>query len=441
MSGLTSTLLFDALPKSNPKEEWEKRWEERQKKEWEKYIKEKEKKPKEEWEKKWRKLEKEMEIKYEEEEERMLKSLYAARLASEKKLEDVLRDLTEIKVKLPPTRTAREKAAKYEALEMMGIPREWAVKKPWQAGTRLGVRVLYDAQARCMHEALKVGEYLGDAYMFLQKARTEPERAGRWLVRFFTKSRKLEEEREELYDLCGVMLPEKPLDYREYDEYYNDLKRKFREKERKLELAQKLSRSKFSFPSVPRCGYNMIDLMRMIGEIKSLIMAGEPGYEPFPEGEEIKNLILEKIGLPEKEEEEKRPLLKRKVTLKSIIDRLERDACSCSEPRDRKEIYRMLETIVRKIKEGDITVMDDIEDLEDQFGYCLSRKMLPVKIPVKEAKTVEEVVTSRVMTDLISKWKAEKKLEEAAKEFYTEKTIMEMMLSTFGKATEKLETS
>jgi len=443
MAELTTRILFDALPNSNPKEEWERKWEERMKKEWEEYIKSKERKPKKEWEKTWKELEKKLGLKYEKEEELMLKNLLAARMATEKKIEEVARDLTEIKAKLPPTRTAREKAAKYEALETMGIPREWAVKKPWQAGTRLGVRVLYDAQARCMHEALKVGDQLGDAYLFLQRSkRAEPERAARWIRRYFAKARKLEEERSKLYDTCGVMLPEKPLEYDEYEKYYKDLKQRFKNKERELRLAKKLSRSKFSFPSVPRCGYDMVDLMRKIGEIESLILVGEPAYKPFPEGEEIKKLILEKLGLLE--EEEKKVTLKRRVTLKSIIDRLERDACSCSEPRAKKEVYEILDAIKRKVKEGDMTVIEDLEDLKEQFSSCLSRKMLPIKIikrepkelrkALKRAETIEEVVTLKVMYDLMSKW--DKDVKRAAQEFYTDPKIMEMILNGFGKTFE-----
>ena len=430
MAELTTKILFDAIPNSNQKEEWERKWEERMKKEWEEYIKSKERKPKKEWEKTWEELEKKLGLKYEKEEELMLKNLFAARMATEKKIEEVARDLTEIKAKLPPTRTAREKAAKYEALETMGIPREWAVKKPWQAGTRLGVRVLYDAQARCMHEALKVGDQLGDAYLFLQRSKAEPERAARWMRRYFAKARKLEKERSKLYDTCGVMLPEKPLEYDEYEKYYKDLKQRFKNKERELRLAKKLTRSRFSFPSVPRCGYDMVDLMRKIGEIESLILVGKPAYKPFPEGEEIKKLILEKLGLLE--EEEKKVTLKRRVTLKSIIDRLERDACSCSEPRAKKEVYKILDAIKRKVKEGDMTVIEDLEDLKEQFSSCLSRKMLPIKIPASKAETIEEAVTSRVMVDLINKWKAEK----AAREFYTDPKIMEMLASGFGKTFE-----
>ena len=68
-----------------------------------------------------------------------------------------------------------------------------------------------------------------------------------------------------------------------------------------------------------------------------------------------------------------------KATLTGLLDRLERDACSCSEPRAKKEVYKILDAIKRKVKEGDMTVIEDLEDLKEQISSCLSRKMLPIK--------------------------------------------------------------
>ena len=436
---LASKVLFDTLEKTKAKEKWEIEWEKRIKREWEKYLKEKEReKPKEEWEKIWKKLEKKAIAPAETEEELYLKRIYAARSADAEKLEDILRDLTEIKekIKQKPIRTRAEKEAKAKAFAEMGIIPEWAFAHPLSAGTELGVRVLTDATARCMHESLKLGDALGDIYIFLRRAKRE--REAKWKVKALAKAESLRKEKEKvsvekaktyIYDTCGVLLPPSTLLPEKYDEYLNELKRRYKSKERDLKKIREKTRSRFSYASVPRCGLYTLELVKKISEIQSLILSGEAGLKPYPDKYLIEE-ILSRISAEEVPERKIKP----KVTLETILRRIEREACVCGD--FLKKNKKLIDEIKEKIKRGERAdiIMQDLEELKERFGECLTGKMLPVKTVIRKPEKEELVVlvNSRVMTDLINKWGA----DVAAQEFYTDQKIMEILANGFGKTFE-----
>ena len=364
------------------------------------------------------------------EEELLTRRLFQARTATKEKIDEMIRDLTEVKEKIKPTRTAEERKAKKEALVTMGIPASFPMER---AGTKLGIRVLEDATAKCMHESLKAGDYLGDAYLFLERSAVEPEKRARWQIKTMKKGEALEKQRAKLYDKCGVILPANPLTHRNYEEYKKQLKESYKKKIKDLKRVRKRTRSKFYYESVPKCGLNSAEIAQKIGEIQSLILVGKPGYPEFP-SEEMKKRIIEEIGFITEEEAEKEGLIKRKNTLESALRRLERDSCVCNDlPRKNA---RLLKEIKEKIKKGDKTVLEDLEELKDRFETCLTGKMLPMKVPLStkeaERQPMEIVVNTRAMTDLISKWGA----IEAADEFWTDRMIMEIISKGFGKAFE-----
>jgi len=356
----------------------------------------------------------------EKEEELLTKRLLAARQATKQKLDEMLKELKETERKIKPTRTLKERQAKRKALVTMGIPAKFPMDR---AGTKLGMRVLEDAAARCMHESLKAGDYLGDAYLFKERAAVEPEKRARWQIKIIKKGEALEKLRSRLYDMCGVPLPEKPLTHRNYEEYDKQLKERYKKKVNDLKRVRKLTRSKFYYESVPKCGLNAVELAQKIGEIQSLILAGKPGYPPFPD-KLMREAILDEI-------ETKKG---RKVTLESILHRLEHDSCVCGDFAYKNA--SLIKEIKKKISEGDMTVLEDLEELKDRLETCLNRKMLPVKVPLPAKKAeempMEIVITSRVMTDMINKWGA----EEAAEEFHTDRKIMEILANGFGKTFE-----
>jgi len=173
------------------------------------------------------------------EEEFLMKRLYQARAATIEKYNEMIRDLREVigevKKKVKPERTAAEIAAKKKALVEMGIPASFPMER---AGTKIGIRLLEDAAAKCMHESLKAGDHLGDAYLFLERAAVEPEKRTRWQIKVMKKGEKLEEQRARLYDKCGVILPAEPLTHENYDKYKKQLEESYREKIKDLQLSK-----------------------------------------------------------------------------------------------------------------------------------------------------------------------------------------------------------
>jgi len=354
----------------------------------------------------------------ESEEEFLAKRIGMARGETIEKFEELkkaVKDLTKV--------APKEKIPKYTALAAMGIPPDWSIKKPWSAGTKLGTRILEDAKSRCMYESLKAGDYLGDAYLFLQRSIFEPEKNVRWQIKVMKKGEALESIRPRIYDTCGVSLPRDPLTHKNYEKYEGEITRNYRKKAADLEKVRRRSRSRFSYASVPRCGLDALKLAEKIGEIQSLILAGTDVFKPFP-WEPTRKLILEKIKAGKG----------KKDTLETILLRLERDGCVCKDFKVKNTI--LIEEIKKKIKEGDMTVLEDLEELKDRFGVCLNEKTLPVKVSVPAEKAekmpMEIVINSRIMLDLINKWGAEK----AASEFQTEQKIMEIISNGFGKTFE-----
>ena len=368
------------------------------------------------------------------EEEFLMKRLYQARAATIEKYNEMIRDLREVigevKKKVKPERTAAEIAAKKKALVEMGIPASFPMER---AGTKIGIRLLEDAAAKCMHESLKAGDHLGDAYLFLERAAVEPEKRTRWQIKVMKKGEKLEEQRARLYDKCGVILPAEPLTHENYDKYKKQLEESYREKIKDLQHIRKKTRSKFYYESVPKCGLNAMRIAQKISEIQGLILAGKPGYPEYP-AEPIRKEILEQLGFITEEEAEEMALTKRRNSLETLLKRLERDGCVCGDL-PRRNAY-LIKEIKEKIKNGDKTVIEDLEELKTSFGTCLNRKMLPMKVPLPAEKAkklmMEVVVNTRVMTDLISKWGA----IEAANEFWTDRLLMEMVSKGFGKTFE-----